>query len=561
MKRFAWVVLGVSLAACGDDDKKGGTGDATSATTATNDPDATTPNDVSEPETVEQTPPYANVYKVSPATTPETEQVELQHLTATDGTLTGSYANVRNCVPDDSAPSQTFDLGGFSLDVIPCTPKHTALPNEAGNYLDITPPASPEEDDGTFAEVQMYHHMQVIHDYFKSVHGLSNRDEPLDALTNVQAYINLCQQWAWLPNAAFIPHESLAQLGIDFGIPGDAIIFSGTPTKNFAFDASVIYHEYTHAILGATRLSGVFADEQGINNLPGALNEAYADYFAATLVGNPNIGEYSLNDLGNFEICGFALGGGGNQGRNLTNFRQCPEDLTAEVHADSEIYSSALWDIHEALGKVDADRIILAGVLELTQTSDFTAAADATIDAALDALGQTTADQVRAAFEERGIIACERVVPIAKVGARGIPVTLEPKDAFQPNPYPGYTPGYLQFSVVVPEGKHEVVLELTLEAGGLGGGGGGVPPIDLVAKLGTSAITYQFGLGAGSVTNDGVSIIAVEDSKVRIAGDCLSGQTIVFALHNKGDSISLTGVEATFADTMSGEATYACETK
>ena len=560
MKRFVCVAvvnLGVALGACGDDNKSGSTPDATTATTETNDPDATTAGDTAEPDTVEQTPPYANVYHVSPATTPETEQVTLAHLTSEDGALTGDYANVRNCVQDESAASQQFDLGGFALEVKPCTPEHTAFPNAAGNYLDIVPPTTPAADDGTFAEVQMYHHMQLIHDYFKEVHGLTNRDMPLDAITNVQAFIGLCGEWAKLPNAAFIPHESLSQLPIDLGVDGDAIIFSGTPTKNFAFDASVIYHEYTHSILGNTRLSGVFADTQGINNLPGALNEGYADYFAATLVGNPAIGAYSLNDLGDFAICGYQLGSGGNQGRDLSNFRQCPDDLTAEVHADSEIFSSALWEIREELGQVDADRVILAGVLQLTETSDFGGAADATIDAAQDLLGNDGAAKVRAAFEKRDILECARVVPVDSVGQRDIPWTIEAKGVFTPNPYPGYTPGYMQFSVAVPEGKHQVDLAFTFAAGGFGGAPA-TPELDVAAKLGTAPIDYQLGFTAGSTTNDSVSTVALVDGKASFSGDCLAGQTIVFALHNKGDTLTLTGVKATFADDISGDASYDC---
>ena len=36
-----------------------------------------------------------------------------------------------------------------------------------------------------------------------------------------------------------------------------------------------------------------------------------------------------------------------------------PQDLVGEVHADGEIWSRALWDIHKALGAKQADTIII----------------------------------------------------------------------------------------------------------------------------------------------------------------------------------------------------------
>jgi hypothetical protein len=252
-------------------------------------------------------------------------------------------------------------------------PESLALPGEDGTYRHILPPATPAEDDGRFAEVVMYHHMQVIHDFYKDLYGLTDRDHPLEALTNVQTLMSFCEGWSGIANAAFVPYEALNYFvtGLDFGqMSGDAIVFSGTGEKNFAFDASVIYHEYTHAILGATRLNATFIDGQGINNLPGALNEAYADYFAATQTGEPTVGAYALNDLAASDFCGVTAeeDAGENYARDLTADRRCPDDLVAEVHIDSEVFSSALWQIREALGEYEADNIIMYAVVQLVQT-------------------------------------------------------------------------------------------------------------------------------------------------------------------------------------------------
>jgi len=539
------------LSACGDDTKPGATDTSVQIDSEISE------NEVAEetttPEIIEETTPefspQAKIYRIDPITTPILEQVELEHLTSTDHTLVGAYARVRSCTPDlERGKKIPLDLGGFQIDVISCVPESKALPGTDNTYLSIAPPATPADDDGRFAEVTMYHHMQVIHDYYKDVHGLTDRDSPLDAITNVQA--NVCGDWAMIANAAFIPAGGLDQLGfdLDLDINGDSIIFSGTSKRNFSYDGSVIYHEYTHGMLGATRLNAAFVDDQGINNLPGALNEGYADYFAGTLTDQSAIGNYALNELEGMNICGFSLGGGGDAGRDMEVQKTCPSDLTAEVHADSEIFSSALWQIRKDLGVTDADRVILSSVLTLTNTSDFTLAAVATIDAANELLGAEAKAKVEKAFADRGLIACDRVLPVERVGVRGLPVTLEGKDAFSPNPFPGYAPGYLQYSFVVPEGTTNIVLKLDVAAGGGFGGGGDAPSLVAVFKPGAAPIKYTLGFSVGSAKNDGVFELPVVNGKVTIESGDLPPDpgTWTFALHNSGGAGSLSKISATF---------------
>lgn len=546
------LALVTSLAACGSDTKPGAADTGADAViTDTGEVDAAD-TAVADTEPV-QNPPWANVYAISPAESSETTQVELAHLTSEDGRLEGAFARVRNCLPDiEGGQKIPVDLGGaLSLVITACKPGFTALPAATGDYLAIKPPATAAANDGTFAEVMMYHHMQVVHDYYKDVHGLTDRDAPLDALVDVQAHIDLCDQWAKLPNAAFIPKEGLEQLPFGLGtaldLAGDAIVFSGTDTKDFSFDATVIYHEYTHAMLGATRLGGIFADDRGLNNLPGALNEAYADYFATTLIDASLLGTYSLNDLGEFAICGIPLGGGGNQARDLDNGYTCPGDLTAEVHADSELFSGALWEIRELLGAEDADRIILAAVLTLTDTSDFTAAAEATIDEAAKLRGTDVEAQVRERFTARGLIGCSRVLPVDRIGQRGLDVAMPSPDDFGgANPYGDYAAGYLQYAVEVPEGAQQLTLTFEFTTGGLGGllGGGGTPNIavDVAVRQGAAPLTYTVAGAAIGVDADAVVAMDSATKQVTLSGTCLVPGSLVFALHNIGDAVSLHAV-------------------
>ncbi|MFO0750049.1 MAG: M36 family metallopeptidase [Myxococcota bacterium] len=443
------LAVGVASWACGDDAGQGTSADsATSAdaSDASDDAGADAATDISaEPDTA-LGPGQARVYRVDPIVTPELETVTLAHLTPPYGALTGPYARVRSCTPDLERGKQTsYQLQNGTMNIVSCVPEQKALPDADGSYASIVPPATPADDDGRFAELMMYHHMQVIHDYYKDFYGLTDRDQPLEALTNVETWVDQCDDWEGIANAAFVPQAGLDYFvtGLDVSdIHGDAILFSGTADKNFSLDASVIYHEYTHAMLGATRLSGVFLDDQGINNLPGALNEGYADYFAATQTGEPTIGTYALTDLAEVSFCGASDTGtvvAENYSRDLRDQRHCPDDLTAEVHADSEIFSTALWAMRDALGKLKADSIALYAVVQLTNESDFDAAASYTIAAAKELYGPEDEATVRAIFEARNLVDCGRVVPIEKVGQAELTLRLEGTRILDLNP-PRATP-------------------------------------------------------------------------------------------------------------------------
>jgi len=464
-------------------------------------------------ETTDKSPfkPLANVYEANPIDSPELSEVELTDITAEDYALKGLYANVRNCLPVlETGQKIPINQGGFSLNLTTCTPQHSAFPGDDGTYLHIVPPEDPGAGDDAFAEVMMYHHMQLIHGYYKGIHGLSDLDWPLDALVNLQVNVDLCNQWTSISNAAFVPGGALNQFGfnIDLGIDGDAIMFSGSTNKDFSYDADVIYHEYTHAMIGTTRLNAVFADNQGVNNTPGALNEAYADYFACTLTNESQVGNYALNNLDPLTICGFPLGGGGgNMARDLSKFRKCPDDLTAEVHADGEIFGSALWAIREALGAEKADKVILDALVGFSNATGFIAAATFTIDSAQELLSADDAAAVEKAFADRGLTDCERVVPSGNVGTKGIPLSVLAANSLNPNPFGDYIPGYNQFWAQAGPETQTLTIEVhTTGGGGFGGGGQAAPSFDVVFKPGPGAIKYAFPQPGttGKITTDAV---------------------------------------------------------
>ena len=103
-----------------------------------------------------------------------------------------------------------------------------------------------------------------------------------------------------------------------------------------AYDATVIYHEYTHAALGADRLWGTPRDLYGLNPTPHALNEGLADYLPCSFVDNMKMGTYALGSLG--------------AARDLTRVFKCPDHIVGEPHQDGEVASTVLWAMREIVG-------------------------------------------------------------------------------------------------------------------------------------------------------------------------------------------------------------------
>ena len=147
-------------------------------------------------------------------------------------------------------------------------------------------------------------------------------------------------------------------------------------STDFAYDADVISHEFTHAVidtLGKLNPSG-FEDVQGLNDDPGAMNEGLADYFSSALGGDPLVGEYGGRNI---------PGNGAAEGavRDLTNKDLCADDRWGEVHQDSQAFSASLW----------AARVAIAGD---PKAAGFDAAKGKSFDAAVLAAIQSFPDQV-----------------------------------------------------------------------------------------------------------------------------------------------------------------------
>jgi hypothetical protein len=167
-----------------------------------------------------------------------------------------------------------------------------------------------------------------------------------------------------------------------------------------AEDAEVILHEYGHAIHFSQNFS--FASEEA-----GAISEGFGDYWAVTVadVVGRSLGVANMEPLpcvADWDATSYT-----------TKVPHClrrvdldlhyPTDLNGEVHHDGQIWSRALWDIRQSIGNVKADTVILQGSFDFPGTT-MTALATSTVSAAQSIYGTATANAVRKAFADRGIL-------------------------------------------------------------------------------------------------------------------------------------------------------------
>jgi hypothetical protein len=193
------------------------------------------------------------------------------------------------------------------------------------------------------------------------------------------------------------------QLGYDNSFetdhPKDELRF-GKGGVDDAEDAEVILHEYGHAIHVGQNFS--FASEQA-----GAISEGFGDYWAATVSHVVALREHvaerePLVCIADWDSVSYTSAVP-HCLRRLDSPLMYPGGLNGEVHHDGQIWSHALWNIHEALDDQQADTIILMGQFDFPGTT-MTALAQRTVAAAQSLYGSATAAKVTAAFHDRGIL-------------------------------------------------------------------------------------------------------------------------------------------------------------
>lgn len=133
--------------------------------------------------------------------------------------------------------------------------------------------------------------------------------------------------------------------------------------RDFAYDGDLVSHEMTHAMLdGSLHAHGFRRTAYGASIEPEALSEAIADYYAAVLTNDPNLGEWASGEPG-----------ASNAYRSLSDVVSCPAGINGFPHDEATMFSGALWSVRASLpenARSDFDREIYAAIARSPARAD-----------------------------------------------------------------------------------------------------------------------------------------------------------------------------------------------
>lgn len=460
----------------------------------------------------------AKVYQNSPTQSAELVEVELTHLLDSKE-LNGDFTDVYSAL-------QLYGTPNVKL-------YRYAQPQADGNFI-FAPEDSPTFND-PFAEVQAYYHVTHIHQWFAEHFGFKRAER--QAITVWANGVIAYSDGTLLP-------DTRATSG-DFDGDGHKEIFLGqTAMVDTAYDASVIYHEFTHSVVDeGPKLDFVYSDQYGLVIDPLALNEAFADYFSCTLTGVPYIGEYLAPVFGKTKFL-----------RSLIDLPDehltCTKDLKGEEHEDSMIFSRSLWDIRQALGAAKADQYIYETMQNLTETSTFVEAAATLLAVVKESSKAEDIKAVETILNDRGLKDCPRVLELQPgVGRPGVIWGHAKFDHAKP------LPNAFQYVIDVPADAR--ALTLTLE---ITGGSKADADVVLVPLLRQDQPVEMFEFGeymydvAGSTatwTRPDISLTLTKESSFH---SLVPGARYYLLVTNSGQDLATFNIKAQITQDMSAAA-------
>lgn len=174
-------------------------------------------------------------------------------------------------------------------------------------------------------------------------------------------------------------------------------------SEDLVLDQSIIFHEYTHAMMDWNGFDEQFQGE--VDEYGRAMGEGNSDWFAYLGTGNPQIADVAFNWAENGYL------------RTLDNTRTYPDDVDypdwgiPEEHYTGEIWGGYLYDISKVLGRKKALKYVYQSFFYFTPADghrdgepDFFDAIRAQMAAELDLTGQLNKTaKVWGAMASRGI--------------------------------------------------------------------------------------------------------------------------------------------------------------
>ena len=224
-----------------------------------------------------------------------------------------------------------------------------------------------------------------------------------DKFEQVEAYYQVNQTQEYIHSLGFTEVNNESQ---DFSIntfegdnsfydPSIDMITMGEGGVDDGEDAEVIWHEYGHAI------QDDIVPGYGESAEAGAMGEGFGDYWAVTM-SVPVSKNYDLPCVMDWDATSYTSGP--KHCLRRTDTGKTTDDMVGQVHDDGEIWSNALWDIHQALGRNKANKVILQGTFFYAPDTSFADAARVTVQSARLLYGKAAAEQVTTAFKARKIL-------------------------------------------------------------------------------------------------------------------------------------------------------------
>lgn len=237
------------------------------------------------------------------------------------------------------------------------TENRASEPTLVFNYL---------RDDPRFEEVMVYYHVDAVGRYLKEL--------GFDFVDNWQVSANV--------------HFGMTRAA--FYDPTDGSINFGDAGVDIAEDGEVIVHEYGHAILDR-QVPNINKGEGG------AIHEGFSDFLTASF--------FSAVSDGFSDSIVFEWAGSDDPEvttRPVNSNKRYPQDIVGQPHADGQIWSAALWEIFEALGRDASIRLVVESHFFLSPDAEFLDGASAILMADQELNGGVNFDFILGIMENRG---------------------------------------------------------------------------------------------------------------------------------------------------------------
>lgn len=279
------------------------------------------------------------------------------------------------------------DRGGYVL----TGPYVDIIDQTYGGTVDFEPPVEASPDDFRYA-----------------------RNEPGFEAVNAYYHIDLSQRYV---QSLGIPDRQNAPLRVNprekfnddsFYLPTQNVLIFGLGGVDDAEDATVLWHEYAHALLHAAA-----PDILTFGTLEGrAVHEGWSDYWATSWVRElVEEGAVARNDWQRIFMWDSGDGEIWN-GRTMDHFGHYPEDICSDTepastcshHDDGRLLATTLHEARDVIDRRTMDEIVLRSHDYLGGAVTFADAAAAIVQADIDYFGGVHADVLIGIFDARGLV-------------------------------------------------------------------------------------------------------------------------------------------------------------